>query len=101
MLEEVGAPYRLINYDIFEGDQHTAEFGRINPNHRLPAIVDHDPPFGGGPHHCLGASLARLEACITFERLIARFPGLALDGDVVWNGRINLRGPAHLPVSVG
>jgi cytochrome P450 len=57
--------------------------------------------FGGGPHHCLGASLARLEACITFERLIARFPGLALDGDVVWNGRINLRGPAHLPVSLG
>jgi len=57
--------------------------------------------FGGGPHHCLGASLARLEASITFERLIARFPGLALDGDVAWNGRINLRGPAHLPVAVG
>src|SRR5215831_13693091 len=57
--------------------------------------------FGAGPHHCLGASLARLEARIAFERLAARFPGLALDGDVVWNGRINLRGPAHLPVSVG
>ncbi len=57
--------------------------------------------FGAGPHHCLGASLARLEACIAFERLTARFPGLALDGDVVWNGRINLRGPAHLPVTVG
>jgi GST-like protein len=49
-LEEVGAPYTLINYDIFEGDQHTAGFGRINPNHKLPAIVDHDPAFGGGPH---------------------------------------------------
>lgn len=49
-LEEVELPYRLISYDIFEGDQHTAEFGRINPNHKLPAIVDHDPPFGGGPH---------------------------------------------------
>jgi cytochrome P450 len=57
--------------------------------------------FGAGPHHCLGASLARLEARIAFERLTARFPGLALDGDVVWNGRINLRGPAHLPVSTG
>ncbi len=57
--------------------------------------------FGAGPHHCLGASLARLEACIAFERLAARFPDLALDGDVVWNGRINLRGPAHLPVSAG
>jgi GST-like protein len=49
-LEELELPYRLISYDIFEGHQHTAEFGRINPNHRLPAIVDHDPPFGGGEH---------------------------------------------------
>jgi cytochrome P450 len=57
--------------------------------------------FGAGPHHCLGASLARLEASIALARLLARFPGLALDGPVTWNGRINLRGPAHLPVSLG
>ncbi len=57
--------------------------------------------FGAGPHHCLGASLARLEASIALARLTARFPGLALDGQVTWNGRINLRGPAHLPVSLG
>jgi cytochrome P450 len=56
--------------------------------------------FGAGHHHCLGASLARLEACIAFERLVNRFPGLALDGDVTWNGRINLRGPARLPVAL-
>jgi cytochrome P450 len=56
--------------------------------------------FGAGPHHCLGASLARLEASIAFERLAAGFPGLALDGEVTWNGRINLRGPAHLPVAL-
>jgi cytochrome P450 len=56
--------------------------------------------FGAGPHHCLGASLARLEASIAIARLTARFPGLALDGDVVWNGRINLRGPARLPASL-
>ena len=54
--------------------------------------------FGAGVHHCLGAALARLEATIAFGRMVARFPGLALDGDVVWNGRINLRGPAQLPV---
>jgi len=56
--------------------------------------------FGAGPHHCLGASLARLEASIALARLTARFPGLALDGEVTWNGRINLRGPAHLPVTL-
>ena len=56
--------------------------------------------FGAGPHHCLGASLARLEASIALGRMTARCPGLALDGEVTWNGRINLRGPAHLPVVV-
>jgi cytochrome P450 len=56
--------------------------------------------FGAGPHHCLGASLARLEASIALGRMTARCPGLALDGEVTWNGRINLRGPAHLPVAL-
>jgi cytochrome P450 len=60
----------------------------------------HHVSFGAGPHHCLGASLARLETSIAFSRLIARFPALALDGDMAWNGRVNLRGPAHLPVKV-
>ncbi|PKP88353.1 MAG: thiol:disulfide oxidoreductase [Alphaproteobacteria bacterium HGW-Alphaproteobacteria-17] len=49
MLEEIGAPHRVIPYDIFNGDQLTAEFGRINPNHKLPAIVDYAPPEGGDP----------------------------------------------------
>jgi cytochrome P450 len=56
--------------------------------------------FGAGPHHCLGASLARLEASIAFERLITRFPHLRLDGEVTWNGRVNLRGLSHLPVAI-
>lgn len=49
LLEEIGAAYRVIPYDIFEGDQLTREFGRINPNHKLPAIVDHAPTDGGVP----------------------------------------------------
>lgn len=49
MLEEIGASYRVIPYDIFNGDQLVAAFGRINPNHKLPAIVDHSPAEGGDP----------------------------------------------------
>lgn len=49
MLEEIGAPYRVIPYDIFDGDQLAPAFGRINPNHKLPAIVDLDPAEGGDP----------------------------------------------------
>lgn len=49
-LEELGLPYTLITYDLFDGDHLTPAFGRINPNYKLPAIVDNDPPFGGAPH---------------------------------------------------
>jgi cytochrome P450 len=58
--------------------------------------------FGGGPHHCLGAALARLEGRIALTRLVQRFPDLAFDPSekVTWNGRISLHGPARLPIVV-
>ena len=56
--------------------------------------------FGAGIHHCLGASLARLEGRFAMASLIRRFPDIELDGEPVWNGRINLRGLSSLPVRV-
>ncbi|WP_028925478.1 cytochrome P450 [Pseudonocardia acaciae] len=56
--------------------------------------------FGsGGAHHCLGASLARLEGRVALGRLVRRFPKLALADTVTWNGRINVRGPVSVPVT--
>lgn len=49
MLEEVGLPYRLVPYNMLDGEHLTPEFRRINPNGRLPAIVDHEPIGGGAP----------------------------------------------------
>lgn len=49
MLEECGLPYKVIPVDIGGGDQFKAEFLRISPNNRMPAIVDHDPLGGGEP----------------------------------------------------
>ena len=56
--------------------------------------------FGAGPHHCLGAALARLEGRVAISSLVTRFPNLSPNGDVQWNGRLNLRGAAKLPVAV-
>ncbi len=41
-LEELGLPYRLHAIDIMQGEQKRPEFLRINPNGRIPAIVDTD-----------------------------------------------------------
>ncbi len=49
MLEECGLPYRMIPVDISLGQQKSAEFLEINPNGRIPAIVDLDPADKGGP----------------------------------------------------
>jgi cytochrome P450 len=58
--------------------------------------------FGSGIHHCLGASLARLEGRIAMGTLIRRFPGLELATDTLaWNGRLVLRGLDSLPVTLG
>ena len=49
LLEELGLPYRIVPCNIGGGDQFTPEFLTINPNHRMPVLVDHDPAGGGAP----------------------------------------------------
>ncbi|WP_298017349.1 glutathione S-transferase N-terminal domain-containing protein [uncultured Parasphingopyxis sp.] len=49
MLEETGLEHRLIKMDMLAGEHLTPEFREVNPNGRLPAIVDHDPVGGGQP----------------------------------------------------
>ena len=48
MLEELGLPYRVHKIDISKGDQFKPEFVAINPNSKIPAIVDDEGP-GGKP----------------------------------------------------
>ncbi len=42
MLEEAGLPYRAISIDITNDEQYAAEFVKISPGSKIPAIVDHD-----------------------------------------------------------
>jgi GST-like protein len=48
MLEELDLPYEVHLVDITKNDSHTAEFKALNPNAKIPAIIDPDGP-GGKP----------------------------------------------------
>src|ERR1043165_7438093 len=49
LLEECGMPYKIVPVNIQQGAQFTPEFLKMNPNHRMPVIVDHEPKGGGAP----------------------------------------------------
>jgi cytochrome P450 len=60
----------------------------------------HHLAFAAGPHYCLGAALARLEAEIAFASLVQRFPDLHLVTEAVRRRQNNLlRGPERLLVA--
>jgi GST-like protein len=48
-LEEAEVPYRIHPINIGKGEQFTADYLRISPNNKIPALVDDDPPGGGPP----------------------------------------------------
>jgi GST-like protein len=48
MLEEIGLPYEVNLVDFDKDDQHTPEFLSLNPNGKIPAILDPQGP-GGKP----------------------------------------------------
>ena len=48
MLEEVGLPYEVRPINIGKGEQFAADYVKINPNSKIPTIVDGDGP-GGRP----------------------------------------------------
>ena len=48
-LEEAELAYTIKPVNISAGEQFGAEFLKLSPNNRIPAIVDHDPADGAGP----------------------------------------------------
>lgn len=46
MLEETGLPYEVVPVDTGRGEQHQNKFRAINPNGKVPVIVDTDGPGG-------------------------------------------------------
>ncbi len=63
---------------------------------------DHVAFGAGGPHFCLGASLARIEARVMFEAILTRFDGLEPAGDPAEMPRVRsnlIDGFAELPIT--
>lgn len=72
-------------------DPDRFDVGRTQPH---PALS-----FGGGPHYCLGAALARLELTEGFAAVARRMPDLRLDGEMRWKSPVGIAGPEVLPVA--
>ena len=94
---------------IKEGDKVTLWYGSANrdedafPN---PDVFDagrtpnaHVALGAGGPHFCLGASLARLETQLMFEELLRRLPDIELNGPVSRLRSYFINGIKHMPVT--
>lgn len=78
--------------DVFGSDAEEFKVTR-RPN---PHIA-----FGCGEHSCLGAQLARLEACVLFEELLRHYPKLELVGDVARMRATMVPGVKRMPVRLG
>ncbi len=80
--------------------------------HRDPAVIERPDEFnptrdsvrhlafGLGPHFCLGAPLARLEATVALSALTKRFPNARLAKEPAYKPNVTLRGMADLVVAV-
>jgi cytochrome P450 len=113
----VGAAPRLV-VEGFELDGYRFEAGMMvalstgAANHDPAAFddpgvldisADREPQltFGGGPHYCLGANLARAELQEALPLLVGSMPRLALAGEPVWRPPIGILGPDVLPLRWG
>ena len=72
--------------------EHPERFDVLRPNARAHLS------FALGPHHCLGASLARLEGQIAFAGLVQRLPRLEAAGPRRRRRTFILRGYRSIPV---
>src|SRR5262245_44919114 len=91
--ERVVLWYASANFD----EAAFAEPARFDP---ARAPNEHLAFGGGGPHFCLGASLARLELRVVLEELLARVGSLRLAGPVVHAGSNFSNGIFSLPLEL-
>lgn len=109
MARVAGDDMRIGETDIPKGDTFTLLLAAA---HRDPAVCERpdefDPSresirhmaFGRGPHFCLGAPLARLEAALALSAVTARFPNARLVSDPDYKVNVTLRGMDSLHIAL-
>jgi cytochrome P450 family 142 subfamily A polypeptide 1 len=109
MSRTVTADVEIAGEPLHPGDQLMLIYPSANRDEavfadpfRLDVTREPNPhlAFGFGPHFCLGASLARLELKVMFERLLARLPDLTLatDEPLPYRASNFIVGPESMPV---
>ncbi|MBJ7463214.1 MAG: cytochrome P450 [Mycolicibacterium sp.] len=104
-----GADMRIGEQDIQAGDTMLLLLAAAQRDPAMYDVPDEFRPgrdatrhlsFGLGPHFCLGAPLARLEARVALSKLTARFPRARLSAEPVYKPNVTLRGLATLSVAL-
>ncbi len=70
-LEELGLAYDVAPVDVFTGKQFDADFLKLNPNAKVPVIVDSDGP-GGKPYTCFESGAILLYLAEKTGKLLAK-----------------------------
>jgi GSH-dependent disulfide-bond oxidoreductase len=78
MLEEVGLPYNVHPIRIMEGDQFKPDYLKINPNSKIPAIVDTEGP-GGKPINVFESGAILIYLAEKTGKLLSRDPALRIE----------------------
>ena len=77
-LEELELPYRENFVDVWKGDQFQADFLKVNPNAKIPAIVDHEGP-GGKPYAVFESGAILLYLADKTGKLLPKEPRARFD----------------------
>jgi GSH-dependent disulfide-bond oxidoreductase len=77
-LEELGLPYEVHPVDVFTGKQFDAAFLKLNPNAKVPVIVDPDGP-SGKPYTCFESGAILLYLAEKTGKLLPKDPAAKYD----------------------
>ena len=77
-LDELGLPYTVAPVDVFTGQQFDADFIKLNPNAKVPVIVDLDGP-SGKPYTCFESGAILLYLADKTGKLLPADPAARFD----------------------